>query len=192
MLSTLIVGLVIGIIFINPSIAAEENNHTFEKCPLQFKNANFNGLEGSCIENKHSIGGGSLSFVGYNSRFVAWVVYMKAGTNRYYPHIPGKGQTEKNMKRWDYIKKHWQSIKPSDPRTTYVNKDQKVVLYEIDLEKQKNCIGFSSGYGAAGRTGGNPGKSTVLNALLCPLTANSTKQETLEILESLEVNTVRW
>ena len=69
----------------------------------------------------------------------------------------------------------------------------KVVLYEIDLQQEKNCIGFSKAYGnTEGDQGGSAGASDVMSALACPMNVDIGTDELLSMLESIRVKTSRW
>ena len=74
---------------------------------------------------------------------------MQAGTNRFYRHQPGKSQTTRSLKEWNYVKDNWISIKAAEPR---LNDNLKVVLYEVDLKQEKRCLeGY--GFGSSGDWG---------------------------------------
>ena len=176
---------------INIAEANQKTEYNFNECPVQINNPIFTELQGSC--NAYELrGGGRLNTVAYNKNVVAWVSFMQAGTNRYYPHRTSKSQTEKSLKVWSYIKDNWISIKAAKPRTTYVNGNLKVVLYEVNLNREKRCLGFSHGYGSSGDTGGNPGSNKILHALICSLDESLANADLVEMLTQLEIKSFRW
>ena len=176
---------------INVAEANQETKYDFANCPVQINNSMFTELQGSCNAYE-SRGGGRLNFVAYNQTVVAWISYMQAGTNRFYRHQPGKSQTTRNLKEWNYINDNWISIKAAKPRTTYVNDNLKVVLYEVDLNLEKRCLGFSHGFGNAGDTGGAPGSNKILYALICPLDKSLANADLVKMLTELEIRSFRW
>ena len=176
---------------INVTKANQETKYDFANCPVQISNPMFTGLQGSCNAYE-SRGGGRLNFVAYNQKAVAWISYMQAGTNRFYRHQPGKSQTTRNLKEWNYVKDNWISIKAAKPRTTYVNDNLKVVLYEVDLNQEKRCLGFSHGFGNSGDTGGAPGYNKVLYALICPLDKSLVNADLVEMVTELKIKSFRW
>ena len=176
---------------INVVEANQEKKYNFTDCPVQISNPIFMGLQGSCNAREFR-GGGRLNVFAYNQKAVAWISYAQAGTNRYYPHQTGKSQTTKSLKQWNYIKDNWISIKAANPRTTYVNGNLKVVLYEVDLNKEKRCLGFSHGFGNSGDTGGNPGANKILHALICSVDNSLANTDLVEMLTQLEIKSFRW
>ena len=123
--------------------------------------------QGSCSVYKHgNNGGATLSVIAYDQNLVVWGSVQRAGGGKYYKHSGSKQNTKKFLENWPYIKDNWTGIRAASPRTTYVGDDLKVVLYEIDLRKEKNCIGFSKGYGnTEGSQGGQPGATDVMSVL---------------------------
>ena len=176
---------------INIAEANQKTEYNFDECPVQINNPIFTELQGSC--NAYELrGGGRLNTVAYNKNVVAWVSFMQAGTNRFYRHQPGKSQTTRSLKEWNYVKDNWISIKAAEPRTTYVNDNLKVVLYEVDLKQEKRCLAFSHGFGSSGDTGGAPGSNKILHALICPRDKSLVNADLLEIVTELKIKSFRW
>ena len=174
--------------------AADKIEYTFSDCPMQIEETFLDGAQGSCsVYTYGNSGGASLNLIAYNQNLVVWAANQRAGTNRYYKHSNSKQNTKKYLQNWPYIKDNWGDIRAATPRTTYVGDELKVVLYEIDLQQEKNCIGFSKGYGnTEGDQGGSAGASDVMSALACPINVDIGTDELLAMLESISVKTSRW
>ncbi len=193
-----ILGLLSCLLFSNllssQSMAVDKIEYTFSDCPMKIGETFLDEAQGSCSVYKYgNSGGASLNVLAYNQNLVVWASNQRAGTNRYYKHSSGKHSTKRYLQIWPYIKDNWGDIRAATPRTTYVSDELKVVLYEINLQREKNCIGFSKGYGnTEGDQGGAAGASDVMSALACPINVDIGKDELLSMLESIRVKTSRW
>ena len=176
------------------AMADDKTDYAFSDCPMQIGDTFLDEAQGSCSVYKHgNNGGATLSVIAYDQNLVVWGSVQRAGSGRFYKHSNNKQTTKKYLENWPYIKDNGAGIRAASPRTTYVGDDLKVVLYEIDLRKEKNCIGFSKGYGnTEGSQGGSPGATDIMSVLACPINVEIGTDKLLAMIESIEIRTKRW
>ena len=156
-------------VWVFSSAAAEMVKVPLSDCPISLHSSILENASGDCmVENRSR--GGSVSLVRYNSKIVVFAHHGDAGT-QYYTLGVGKYGVKKKLSEFNYIKKNWSSIIPHEPRTTYFNEKTKVVLYTINLQKERGCVGFVRGMGASAHAltdGSTSGFRKTVSMLVCP------------------------
>lgn len=174
------------------SAAAEMVKVPLPSCPITLSTPLLNDASGDCMVEERSRGG-SASLVRYNSKLVVFVQHGDAGT-RFYPMGYGSAGVEQELTRFNYVKKNWGSIAPHTPRTAWFNGELKVVLYSVNLQKERGCLAFVKGFGASSDMYGADGDGyrKKVSMLVCPNgTANVTDVALLEVITGATLNSFR-
>ena len=174
------------VMWVFSSAAAEMVKVQLSDCPISLNSPMLENASGDCmVENRSR--GGSVSLVRYNSKLVVFAHHGDAGT-RYYPIGIGQSGVKKKLSEFNYIKKNWSSIIPHEPRTAYFNEKTKVVLYTINLQKERGCVGFVAGFGGSAdelMSGNATGYRKSVSMLVCPNSGSDvTGSELIEIITS--------
>jgi hypothetical protein len=174
------------------SHASEEEIISYDKCVLKIETNLMTGAQGNCTARRYkSKGTRNLYLVRHNNEFVVFSHYLQAGPGLFFTGSGHEKKVTERAKVWNYIKDNFISIEKHNPRTTRLSNDMKVILYEINLAKEKGCLAFVQGFGAGASdfsNGAGSGNSKELGAIVCPLVASSDSQSVLEVLQSVQVN----
>ena len=159
-----------------------------ENCHIQIDAMELDGAQGHCkLYDYGNMGTRNVYIFRSNQDYVFWGYYLQA-KGRYFPDNTNKAAIKKQFTGWPYIKDNWSSISAFDPRTTYVNKNLKVVLYKIILKNELGCVAFSKGFGARENDiqgVGGQSSSNQIGGMVCPISANASASGLLTILESI-------
>ena len=151
------------------SATAEMVKVPLPDCPLSLNAPILDDARGDCMVDDRS-GGGLVSLIRYNSKLVVFAEHGDAGT-RYYPLDIGASGVKKQLSHYNYIKNNWSSIVPREPRTAFFGDKIKVILYTVNLQKERGCIGFAKGYGGSADelySGDTRGYRKTISMLVCP------------------------
>ena len=174
------------------SAAAEMLKVPLSECPITLSTSLLNDAKGDCMVDERSRGG-SVTLVRYSSELVVFFQHGDAGT-RYYPIGTGASGVKKELTRFNYIKKNWSSIAPRTPRTAYFNDGLKVVLYTVNLQKERGCVAFTKGFGPSSDMYGADGDGyrKKISMLVCPNgNANVTDDALIEVITGASLNGFR-
>jgi len=180
-------------VWVFSSAAAEMKKVPLSDCPISLNSSILENASGDCmVENRSR--GGSVSLVRYNSKLVVFAHHADAGT-KYYPVGLGMNGVKKKLSQFNYIKNNWSSIVPHEPRTTYFNEKTKVVLYTINLHKERGCVGFVRGFGGSAEAltdGSTRGFRKTISMLVCPNgDFNVSSGELVEVITSASLKGFR-
>ena len=181
-----------ALLFSSASQASEKEVISYDKCVLKIETNLMNGAQGNCTAHRYKRKGSrNLFLVRHNDDFLVFTYYFQAGPGLFFTGSGHKQKVTKRAKMWNYIKDNFISIEKHNPKTTRLSNDMKVILYKINLTKEKGCLAFAKGFGSAASDfsdGANSGSSKELGAVVCPLSAPSDSQTLMKVLQAVQVS----
>ena len=190
-----LVYLVALILLLNlPSLsfaAGDKKTVPYSDCPINFTDGMFDDAKGNCdIVSHGNTGTKRVYLIRHNSDYVVFSTMLKGGPGRFFPFSRGLSTTRKQLSIWKYVKKNWSDIQAFEPRTAYTADEKKVVLYRVNLQKERGCVGFAMPFGAstnslAGATG--DGYRMVLSMLVCPRTESISELDLVSVVSKFKV-----
>jgi len=171
--------------------AGDKKTLQYVDCPLTFADGVFDEAKGNCdVISYGNSGTKNVFLIRHNSDYVVFSTMLKGGPGRFFPFNRGLSATQKQLSIWNYIKKNWSDIKAFEPRTAYTADDKKVVLYRVNLQKERGCVAFVMPFGASSNSlaGANgDGHQIILSMLACPKNQSVTEAELVGIVSKFKV-----
>jgi len=184
-ISALAMGICGWTIISTPLYAASTINYRIEQdsCPI-IADRRFSASPSYLCHLRTTNSGSVISWlVAKNRHITLFASLATAGPNQLFPHSDGtKDSTVYHLGHFGYVKENWIDISSPEVRKVETESGLRLTLHKIDLEKEKGCIGFSSGVGDAGQTvSSGTAHKVVLSALACP----RIKVDTDELMQAL-------
>lgn len=140
----------------------------------------------NCYQRKTNSGTILNWFTAKNRQYLVFVSLNKAGPQLMFPYAGGtEHSTTYYLSHFGYIKENWTAIAPAELHSVQTDDGLDVRLYNIDLEDEKGCIGFTTGIGDEHiSVHTSVGHQTVASALICPKKP-STRQKLISLLTKI-------
>ena len=186
-----------ALFFLTSQSAYPEEPVQLDKNDCQIVNDHevFETVEHKCtFFNYENKGTQNTFLITYSDSHVLFASFFQGGPGLYFPFSGNaKTDTKKYLREWNYINENWVSISKlkRKNKTAFTANNTKVILYNINLQKERGCIGFAKGAGDNTRIQGGRGSNQIMTGLLCSLTESQDLENLISVFEKTNYKKAR-